>query len=81
MAEDIPVEMQEAALPARLGQVLGDALDQAAARVRGDQLDAGEPAIDQVTGERRPAGLVLFGAFADAEDLAITSCVSIGAQS
>ena len=61
--------MHHAALPARLGQVLSGALHKAAAGIGNDQLDALEAAIDQVPQKRRPAGFVLLGAFADAQNL------------
>src|SRR3954453_18017971 len=48
VAEDIPVEMHHAALPASLGEIVPDALDQPAAGVGNDQLHALEAAIDQV---------------------------------
>jgi hypothetical protein len=66
VAEYIPIKMHHAALPARFGQVLGGALRQAAAGIRNDQLHALETALDQVTQKRRPAGLVLLGALANA---------------
>ena len=62
VAEDIPVEMHHAALPSRLRQVLGRALQQATAGVRNNELHALKPAVDQVPQECRPARLVLFGA-------------------
>jgi hypothetical protein len=71
MAEDVAVEMHHAALPARVGQIVGDAFDEATARVRDDQLHAAQAPVDQVAQEGRPAGLVLLGALADAEDLAV----------
>ena len=40
MAEDVAVEVHHAALPARLGEELGGALDQAHAGIGDDQLDA-----------------------------------------
>jgi len=70
MAEDIAVEMHDATLPAGFRQVISEALDLAAARIRGDQLDTLEAGVDKVKQERRPAGLVLLGTLADAEDLA-----------
>ena len=48
-----------AALPGRAGQRGADRLDQAAVRVGGDQLDAGQAAGGQVAEERQPAGAVL----------------------
>jgi hypothetical protein len=72
VAEDIAVEMHDAALPPGIGQKLVDALDQPPAGVRGNQLDALQPAVDKVTEERRPVGLVLLGGLADAYDLAET---------
>ena len=69
VAEDIPVEMHHAALPSRLWQVLGRALHQATAGIRNDQPHALEAAIDQVSQKRRPTGLVLLGALADAQNL------------
>ena len=56
-------------LPASFGQVLGGALRQATAGIRNDQLHALEAALDQVKQKRRPAGLVLLGALADAQNL------------
>lgn len=72
LTEDIAVEMHDTALPAGLRQILGYALDQAPASVRGDQLDTLEPAVEQMAQEPRPAGLVLLGPLADAQNLAIT---------
>ena len=69
VAEDIPVEMHHAALPAGVGQILRGTLNQAAAGIGNDELHALEAAIDQVPQERRPAGLVLLGALADAQNL------------
>ena len=48
VAEDVPVEMNHAALPARLRQILCGALHQAAAGIGNDELHAIEPTIDQV---------------------------------
>ena len=69
VAEDIPVEMHHAALPARLGQVFRGALHEAAAGIGNDQPDALEAAIDQVPQKRRPARFIFLGAFADAQNL------------
>ena len=69
VAEYIPVEMHHATLPASFGQVFGGALREATAGIRNDQLHALEAALDQVMQKRRPAGLVLFGALADAQNL------------
>jgi len=66
MAEYIPVEMHHATLPASFGQLLGGALREATAGIRNDQLHALEAALTQ---KRRPAGLVLLGALADAQNL------------
>ena len=70
VAEDVAVEVHHAPLPARVREELGGALDQPQAGVGDDQLDALEAALLQVLQERRPAGLVLLGALADAEYLA-----------
>ena len=48
MAEDIPVKMHHAALPASLGEIIRDALDEPAAGVGDDELHALQAAIDQV---------------------------------
>ena len=64
--------MHDAALPPGVRQELVDALDQPPAGVRDDQLNTLETAVDQMAQERRPARLVLLGALADAEDLAVT---------
>jgi hypothetical protein len=53
----------------RLGQMLRGALRQAAAGIGNDQLHALEAAIDELSQKRRPARLVLLGAFADAKNL------------
>ena len=50
-------------------QILRSTLGQAAASIRNDELHAVHAAIDQVAQEGRPAGLVLLGALADAENL------------
>jgi hypothetical protein len=71
VAEDVAVEVHHAALPARLGEVLGRALDQAHAGIGDDQLDAAQAAPLEMGQEGAPAGLVLLGALDDAEDLAI----------
>jgi site-specific DNA recombinase len=63
--------VHHAALPAGVGEVLGRALDQAQTGVRDDQLNAGEATLLEVRQEARPAGLVLLGALADAQDLAV----------
>ena len=81
VAEDVPIKMHHAALPASVGQVLGGALHQAAAGIGNDQLHALEAAIDQVTQKRRPAGLVLLGALADAQNLPKTLRVCPGTSS
>lgn len=62
----------DAALPPGVRQALRDALDEAAAGVRDDQLHAPKAAVHQVAQERRPAGLVLLGALADAENLPVS---------
>ena len=69
VAEDVAVEMHDAALPAGLGIDLDQALHQPETGVRDDELDAREAAFLQVLQEGRPAGLVLLGALDDAEDL------------
>ena len=66
VAENVPVEMHHAALPAGLREVFRGALHEAAAGIGDNEPHAFEAAIDQVPQERRPAGLVLLGAFADA---------------
>ena len=48
VTEDVPVEMNHAALPARLRQILCGAFHQAAAGIGDDELHAIEPTIDQV---------------------------------
>ena len=70
VAEYVAVEMHHAALVARLRQEIRDALDKAPAGVGNDQLHAFEAAVDQMAQKRRPAGFVLLGALADAQDLA-----------
>jgi hypothetical protein len=72
VAEDVPGEMYDAALPPGCRQVLGGALDETAAGIGDDELHALEPTVDEVAEEGRPAGAVLLRALADAEDLAIT---------
>src|SRR4029077_9670546 len=71
MAEDVAIEVHHAALPARLGEVLRYALDQAHAGVGDDQLDAAQAAFLEMAQKAAPAGLVLLGALDDAEDLAV----------
>ena len=71
VAEDVAVEVHHAALPARLGEVLGGTLDQAHAGIGDDQLDAAQAASLEMGQEGAPAGLVLLGALDDAEDLAV----------
>ena len=55
--------------PCMSAEILRGALDQAAAGVGNNQLHAVEAAIDQMAQKCRPAGFVLFGAFADAQNL------------
>ena len=50
-AEDVAVEVHHAALPARLGKVLGGALDQAHAGIGDDQLDAAQAAFFEMAQE------------------------------
>src|SRR5512139_348101 len=69
MAENIAVKMNHAPLPACLGQILRDALKEAAAGIGNDQLNAFETAVDEMTQKRRPAGFVFLGALTDAENL------------
>jgi hypothetical protein len=45
------------------------ALNQAAAGIGNDQLNAFETAVDQMAKKRRPARLVFLGALTDAQDL------------
>jgi site-specific DNA recombinase len=61
--------VHDAALPARVGEVLGGAFDQAQAGVRDEQLDAGEAALLEMAKERRPALPVLLRPLADAQNL------------
>jgi hypothetical protein len=61
--------MHHAALPAGVRKVLRSAFHEPAAGIRNEKLHAVEATIDQVAQECRPAGLVLLGALADAEDL------------
>ena len=67
VAEDVPIKMNHAALPPRVGQILGGALHQAAAGIGDDELHTIEAAIDEVAKERRPAGFVLLSTFANAQ--------------
>ena len=60
-----------ASLPAGAGQGRADGLDQAAVRVGGDELDAGQAAGGQVPEERQPPGAVLRGGDLQAEDLPV----------
>ena len=46
VAEDVPIKMNHAALPPRVGQILGGALHQAAAGIGDDELHTIEAAID-----------------------------------
>ena len=73
VAEDIAVEMNHAALPSRLGQVLRRAFRQAAAGIGNDQLHPFEATIDQVAQKGGPAGFVLLGTLADTRSPGKTS--------
>ena len=55
VAEDVAVEMHHAALPKGIEQILCSALDQPAAGIGDDQLDALETTLDQMAKEGRPA--------------------------
>ena len=51
MAEDVPIKMNHAALPASVWQILCGAFHQTAAGIGDDELHAVEAAIDQVAQE------------------------------
>ena len=53
------------------GRQLSDALHQAPAGIRDDQPHTREAPVHQVAQEGRPAGLVLLGPLADAQDLPV----------
>ncbi len=63
--------MDRAALPMSFGEEIADRFRQTQAGVRDHQLHTLEAAFFEVLQEARPARLVLLGAFADAEDLAV----------
>src|SRR5215831_6011769 len=65
----------DAALPRRLGEELDDAFGEPHTGVGDDQPDAMEAAALEVLEERAPACLVLFGPFADTENLPITLAI------
>ena len=71
MTEDVAVEMHHAALPTRMGQIVGNALKQSTAGIRDDQLNASQAQIDKVTKERRPARLVFFSTLINVQNLLI----------
>ena len=71
VAENIAEEMHHAALPPCIGKVLSDALHQAPAGIRDDRPHTREAPVHQVAQEGRPAGLVLLGPLADAQDLPV----------
>lgn len=68
MAEDIPLPVHDAVLPAGLRIGFRRALDQAQAGIRVHQLDAVETPLLEVLKEGALALLVLLGAFRDAEN-------------
>lgn len=69
VAEDIAVEMHDAALPAGIGIERADAVGEAETGIAGRQLYFRQPARLRVSEEAAPSGLVLLGTLADAEDL------------
>jgi hypothetical protein len=71
VAEDVAIEVHHAALPARLGEVLGRAFDEAHAGIGDDQLDAAQAASLEMGQKTAPPGLVLLGALDDAENLPV----------
>ena len=71
MTEYVAVEMHHAALPARIGQIVGNALNQPTAGIRDDQLNASQAPIDKVTKERGPTGPVFLGSLTNAQNLPI----------
>jgi hypothetical protein len=75
VAEDIAVPMHDAALPRRLGEELSGAFGKPHAGVGDDQPDPMKAAALEMLEEPAPAGLVFFGAFADAKNLPITLAV------
>ena len=72
MTEDVAVKMNGAALPLCIGQEFFNALGQPPAGIRDDQFHTLQAPIDQMTQERRPARLVLFGALANAQNLSMS---------
>jgi len=72
MREHIPIKVHRAALPTGVGEELRGTLRKSDTSVRDDQAHAFQPAFLQVLEEARPPGLILLGAFDDAEDLAIS---------
>src|SRR5262249_55511334 len=71
LAEDIAVPMYDAPLPNSLWKELRGTLGKPMAGIRGDEPDALQPTVLEMLKEVAPAGLVLLGAVADAEDLPI----------
>jgi hypothetical protein len=67
-----------AALPRGPAQGRADRGHKSGVSIRGDELDPGQAAGDQVAEERQPAGAVLAGGDVQAEDLAVPVVVHAG---
>ena len=70
--EHVSVEVHDAPLPLCVGEELCCRFHQAQARVRNDQLHAGQAAVLQMTQEASPALQILLLAFGDSENLSMT---------
>jgi len=70
--EDVSVEVDRTALPSSLGIKLSERFDKAHAGITDEESNAFQAPFLQVPQEAGPAGLVLLGAFDNAEDLAVT---------
>ena len=75
VAEDVAVPMHDTPLPGGIGEELGGTFRKPHARVRDDQPDAVQAAFLEMFEEAAPTRFVLFGAFADAENLPIALAI------
>jgi catechol 2,3-dioxygenase-like lactoylglutathione lyase family enzyme len=76
VAEDIAVPMYDTPSPSRLREELGGAFGKPHAGVGDDQPDALEATFFEVLEKVAPAGFVLLGTFADAENLPVTLAIA-----
>jgi hypothetical protein len=67
--------VDDAALPRRLGEELRSALRQPHTSIGDDQPDTAQAAFLEMFEEAAPACFVLFGTFADAENLPISTII------